>query len=1644
MRIGIDFAQSGQFFLFLPIKLPKLRRFKKILLWFFLSLLFLIIAVWVFIQTPYGQNWIIGQITGRLAKDLHVKIEIKHVDFSLFNKMNMEGVYVEDQKHDTLLYASELNVRVTDWFFLKDNIELKYIGLENAVINLHRTDSVWNHQFILDYFSTPGTTEKKEGGIQLRLKEIDLKNVSFRQTDEWRGHDMLATVGSLHLDAKNLDFSKRLITIHSLSIEDPVFAEYDYISRRPEPASVKKVFPKPVDSLLQWNTDGWIVQLDKLEIKNGLFKEDKQSDIPILPFFDGRHIAFGNINGLFTNLHWEKDTITAQIDLQSKERSGFEVKKLTANMKMTPQEMAFNNFYLQTNNSIIRNYYRMSYDDFSSMEDYIHEVKMQAVFDSTVVSSDDIAYFAPEMKTWKKQITLKGNVRGTVDNIIGREMLIQAGRNTLLNGDITLAGLPDINQTFIDFKANDFRTTYEDAVAIAPAIRTISTPDLRKLGFLRVNGSFTGFLRDFVIYGTIQTNLGTVKSDLNLKLPVGKVPIYSGKISTDFFRLGEFIGDPDIGVISMNEPLKIEGKGFNEKDRYAILDGKIKFIDFNDYRYTNISVKGKLDKKLFDGAASINDPEAALTLNGLIDFNSDVPVFNFKADVQKANLKNLKLTKDDIAFTGKFNLDFTGSTIDNFLGNARITEASLTRNGNPLPFDSLIVSSEYINKVKKLTARSNEFEGSITGDFTIRDLPHAFDLFLNKYYPAYIRAPKRIPENESFTFDIKTYNVEDYLPLVDSSLTGFNNSHIYGSLNTASHELLLNADVPQFKYKKYNFDDVKLTAKGNRDSLSLSGGAANINLSDSINIPLAVFHINARNDSSKVTITAGSNQAINQASLNAMVLTYNNGVKIEFDRSTFMVGGKQWSIDEKGELELRGNVPASGQLVLRESNQEIRVNTKLSETGDWNDLVVQLKKVNIGDFSPFFLPKNRLEGLVSGNLLVEDPTNNLHITSDNISAEGLRLDNDSLGDVNANMTYNGKTKELKVKANTLNPENNLAADADIFFDHARQKENRIALKAKSFQIKILERFLGDLFSDMQGYVTGDFDLLGDFDKLQVVGKGRLKDAGLKVNFTQCYYKIQDTDIELKSTEINLDGIVLTDPVTGNPIYLSGGIEHNAFKNMFFDLTVSTRKPGTSNNIYNKPVLLMNTGFKDNKQFYGRVKGTGSFSLTGPQSEMFMKIDAIASATDSSTITIPSSQSRESGIADFLVERKYGHEMIDSSYSNSNSNITYDVDVTATPKVLVRVVLDDLTGDEIKGRGAGTLNIHSGSNEPLTMRGKFDIDEGDYLFTFQSFFKKPFKLRKGGSNYITWNGNPYTAQINFEATYTAENVSFAPLVTTLNLDQSISKLRENVYVVVKLTGELFKPNFRFELDFPANSITNSDFSVASNIQQMEKNENEINRQVTYLIVLNSFAPPAGFGSALGEFTNNTISSISGLFFNEINRKLNSELSKILKTDNVSINFSGSVYNRNLLDNQTSSTNGFGFNQSNFNVNVPISLFKDRIVVTLGSTLDVPLQNTIQQNVQFLPDVTVEWLINQSGTIRASFFYRQDLDYLTSNSTGAARNKRSGASIAYRKEFDNLGEFFGKKKKKNPPVQGPPPPAVNTTDTLQRTSSLLPKP
>ena len=157
----------------------------------------LLLFIILLLQTDLVQNYILDKVTTKLSEDLKTKVAIKHISFSFFDKVDLNGVLVLDQKKDTLLSAGTLKLRITDWFFLKDRTDLKYIGLEDAKINLKRTDSVWNYMFIANHFASPGAkkdTSKKV--VAFNIQKIDLKKVTFIQNDEWRGQKMTARVGS--------------------------------------------------------------------------------------------------------------------------------------------------------------------------------------------------------------------------------------------------------------------------------------------------------------------------------------------------------------------------------------------------------------------------------------------------------------------------------------------------------------------------------------------------------------------------------------------------------------------------------------------------------------------------------------------------------------------------------------------------------------------------------------------------------------------------------------------------------------------------------------------------------------------------------------------------------------------------------------------------------------------------------------------------------------------------------------------------------------------------------------------------------------------------------------------------------------------------------------------------------------------------------------------------------------------------------------------------------------------------------------------------------------------------------------------------------------------------------------------------------
>lgn len=1512
--------------------------------------------------------------------------------------MNMEGTMVRDKQKDTLLYAGQLKVRITDWFFLKDKAVLKYVGLENAVIKLNRKDPVWNFGFLVDFFSSPNSTKKKSGGLDLNLKKIDLKNVRFLKNDLWAGERMDITLVSLSLDAENIDLKKNIFEINSIELDKPFIEIQGLVPLRPESLRNKK---NSVDTGMYFNQGDIALRLGKITIRNGSLFLDSDTDKP-LPYFDGSHIQLSKLNGSLEQVSFIKDTLLAAINLSVKDRSGLELKKLKTQFKLTPQIMELAKLDLQTSKSRLTNYYAMQFKDLNKdFGEYIGKVIMDANFANAKISSDDIAYFAPELKNWKKEAFISGRFLGTVENFVIKNLSAQIGTTTKINGMLSMKGLPDINTTKINFNNGTLRTNSTDLGILIPDLKGVTSPNLAALGNFMYRGNFNGTIQNFTTAGTLSTQLGGVKANVSLTLPRKGDPTYTGVIETTRFNIGKFLNDSLLGLIDFKG--KVVGSGFNIDRLKTTVQGTASSLEYNGYTYTNIITLGTFQKKYFNGELKIDDPNLDFTSTVEIDLSKELPRFNIVGDLVKSNLKNLKLTKDSIQLTGLLDVNFSGTNIDNFLGTAKFLNANIKSDKTNISFDSLNLTSAYIDSVKSLHLGSNDFNANISGKFSIKDLPASFQAFLTRYYPTYIKQPKSIPQNQVFTFTVNTGNIEPYLQILDKKIYGFNDANIAGSVDTRKNLLSVTAAIPTGKYDQYSFTGLDLTGQGTYDSLSLKGNIAGIQVSDSLRFPNTRLNIVSNQDHSIVSIKTSADNTLNDADLYADVYTLSDGARIQFRPSTFVLNDKKWSIEKSGELTLRTNLVLAENVKFTQGFQEIVVETVLPDDGsNNNNLAVRLKNVVLGDLSSLFFKDPRLEGITSGTVQLNDLTGNFNASAD-LKAEQFRMDEDSIGLVNIKATYDSKTGEIPFSIESPNEGYRFSAKGNYNLKDTTGKSFTTDIELDNSKIDIIHKFIGDIFTEINGQATGKLTISGALNAPDLVGKIKLRKAGMKVAFSQVYYTIDSADINFTTEGIDFGSFTIQDRYK-NSGTVSGRLLERGFKNMQFDFDLLTKK-----------LLLIDTRAQDNKQFYGKAIGSAHLTMKGPESNVRMTINA--ESNDSSHIYIPNSVNRESGVADFIVFKQYGTEMAQQN-KKSNFNLTVDLDITATNDVMIDVILDEANGDVIKAVGSGRLVIKAGTTEPLNIRGRYNIERGSYVFNLQNILHKPFELLPDAGNFIEWNGDPFKADIHIDAQYTAERISLSELVSSLQLGPAVKGYRGDVYIIAQLRDKLNKPGITFKIDFPQGSAVKSDNEFMQYMSRLEKDQNEILNQVAFLFIFNSFQPAGGLGSsnALNAYsiTSLAANTLSQYLTKSVNKVLSNLLFKITGDKSLRFDVGTSLYSSSNLvtgeNGNINSSSGNRIDRTRVDLKFGYAFANDKIIVTVGSDFDFNFGSAaVQGSTQWLPNVNIEFILSQDKKLRLIVFNKTSLD-LEGISFG--RRIRRGVSISYRKDFETL---FAKKEK-----------------------------
>lgn len=1568
----------------------------------------LLLGLFLFLQLPAVQDRIGQWAAGKIGSELGTSVTIRRASFSLFNKFDLERLLLLDKHKDTLLYSNRVSLRITDWFFLRSRNKINYLGLEGTRLHLERTDSTWNYAFIQRYLdSLPASKDKHKKPVRYGLGTIDIRNFDYVCNDKWIGEKMILSLDGMILDTRKLDLEKKKIDIESIVLESPRFSIREFDGKRPDSLRPKKTVHRPEDGFIM-NPAGITLSIDSVTVRNGSFVSDLDYGPPV-SYFDGYHIKFTKIEGKVRKLKLNGDTVKCQLTVSAKERSGLLVKKLNASMKVTPRFWELSKLDVETNKSRFGDYFTMYYDDFfDDFKSYIDNVRMTGRVRNSNVHSDDIAFFAPELKLWKRPIQLSGNFFGTVADFKVKNLSAHSNGTTHLAGDFSMKGIPDVWNAKIDVANASIVTTEKDLKAMVPILDSVRMLD--KLGTMRYNGGFNGTLLDFRAKGIMGTSIGAFATDIYMKVPKTGTPTYYGTTASERFDLGRLTGNPQLGTVGFVG--KVKGDGFSLDKANANLEGFFPRFGFNGYEYANVKVNGILAKGYFKGDLKVDDPNIDFTSTLDIDLAGTSPVVKVLGDVVKCNFQKLHLTQDDVELSGLLDLNFSGSNIDDFIGSAKLINADLLHEKNKLSFDSLTIVTENRDGVKSLAAASNEFTFKVKGSkYKLLELPNLLQAYLSKYYPSYFAMPANLDMDQDFSMTLITKDFDSYARILNKDFGGLG----YASLSATVRPkkgVAFEADIPKLSYRNYVFSGISLGLTGRMDSLLGLVEVADVQVNDSLHFPNNVLRFTAGNDWSSVNLRSKSDNTLNEAEVNAEILTFNDGAKFVFKPSAFVLNNKKWELEREGSVTLKKGLVDAGNIKFTQGFQEIKVESAPDfETGNSNNLRLTLRDVVLGDIASLFVRTPKLEGLANGEVKLNDFYGAFRAEA-NFRAEQFRLDKDSLGTVQFNAGYELKTGIVDFKAVSNNK--NYHFNSFGTYDTRDKAGSPLFVQNDITDTKIsfLERFIGDVVSDISGNGIGKIAVKGKPDSLKLLGTVKVVNLGFKVNFTQVRYVADTASIRFVPDGIEFPSVVIKDRFK-NKAVVKGKIFEDGFSRFAFDMSVVSSK-----------ILMLDTKAKDNKQFYGKAIAKGAFTLKGPLEKMEMKLTAVAN--DSSSITIVNTVNKESTDADYIVFKKYGTEM-EEVKQESGYGLRADLDLTANEYLKINVIMDEVSGDVIKSTGNGRLLIKVGSKDPLSMTGRYEIANGSYDFSFQSFIRKPFEMQPGAGNYIEWNGDPYNADLHIDARYVTERVNLGDLVSyqqQSSVNSGASKsYRGTVYVIASLRDKLSRPAISFALDFPQGSPIKSDAVFNEFLARIASDQSEMLSQATSLIVFGTFAP---YGQGVlssntvgSSFNNLGVNSISRLFTKQINKAVSNLLFKLTRDRTLRFDLGSSVYSSSSIIDQSSGLNATSSNRldrTNINFKVGKSFFNENVIVTLGGDLDFNLSATstiANGNFQWLPDVNIELILSQDKRLRSIVFSKNSLDI--SGSTLGRRN-RQGVSISYKKDFDSFWVF----RKKTPLV------------------------
>jgi len=1352
------------------------------------------------------------------------------------------------------------------------------------------------------------------------------------------------------------------------------------------------------------------IKINSLNIDDGNFYFDVNNRPVETAKFDPNHISVSNLNAKLSLKSLQGDSLNIQIKkLELEEKSGFKIDNLIARFITQDQHLSVKGFRLDLPNSLLQfDNFEIDYSVFRVPADLLSYATFETKISSSYIVLSDITAFVPAFEHFKDRILFRTDISGKIDSIQVKEIALDYGEKMHLSAKGFVNNIRNKDRTFISGNISDLMITEEGVIGILNNLskeKKETPPILAHLGTVTFRGNVLGFLKNMKAEGILGSQLGSVHANATIGInpDVHHSLFFDGKVETDDFKLGQLLGNPQIGDISFDliasiaKPVQGDIKGTAE--------GIIHSLTFKNYTYHDIQINGKYDGAKIEGGLSLDDPNAIFNINGLFDLSGEEPLLNFDAKLKNVRFDRLNLTDKykESYLSADIDANFVGKNIDNANGYLEIDSLLFLHEQKRFEMKSFRIEASGEAANRSLMIQSDLINGKITGEYSFTTIVESLRRTLHCYLPSLINYQennrKTIKEND-IEFDFTVNNTENASDVFKLPVTIYSPTKIVGFYDNNLEKFKVETFLPSILAGGMKIQSGYLILENTDTEIKSTVSGAFVTKNGTIN-DLSI-NLDAQNDLINIhTLFLNKDHDRLKAELYNSVLfsrTGNNLLQtdINFQPGDLVLNNTLWQIKESRISLTNGDVSVNNfEISSSTKDQRLAIDGNFSTKSETDRLNISLRNIDLDYiFTTLAIDALQFGGSTNGSLYISSIQGNPYADV-NLNVTDFSFNKTNLGTLELDSDLD--TENLRINmTGLLTNENGKKTDISGYI-HPVTQELSLNFDAEEVNVAFLNKYVETLFNGVKGRGKGNVHLFGDFSNVTVEGVAYIENGGIGVNFLNTNYTFTDT-IYMNKDLIYFKDVSFYDE-KGNIAKVTGRVVHDFFTNFMYYVDLSGEN-----------FLLYNATEKLNPMFYGTVYGSGSGVIKGDEQvvdiNMNLRTDRNTNvymnfmeetATEYSFVTFKTPENENDSISNGNGINRLNRLRTDSGIE---MNLNFYVD--ATPDATVELLMDPVGGDRLRGSGSGALQFVWGSNKDPMLYGTYNVTSGSYNFTFQKILERKFMIQEGSS--VQFRGDPFQANIDITAIYR--------VIANLNdldrnLAMSAGQSSVPVNCLLHITGMLRSPSVSLDIELPS-----ADPEIQRQVKSLMSTEDMINRQIVFLLLMSKFYTPS---YAQTDRTTSDFAAIASA-------TLSTQLSKIL----------GGILDDRWQVGTNIRTRDTDFSNPEFELMLSSRLLNDRVLFN-GN---FGYRDNIDQPDAYISDIDIEVLLNRMGTWRLKAYnHYNEKFYYVRNAV-----QTQGVGIVYKKDFDNLRELFGRPQKQRIRPISSPPEIILPPDTTSRTDTI----